>query len=1700
LFEEQVVRTPDAVAIVYKDKQLTYRELNTLSNQLAHYLIGLGVGPEIMVGICAERSLEMLAGLLGILKAGGAYVPLDPACPEKRLQHMMEDTAVSVVLTQEHLVSRLPKSEVNVVCLDKDWEEIARKGTKNPESKGTSQNLAYVIYTSGSTGTPKGVQISHVALTNVLTSIQQIPGICESDVLLAITTLSFDMAALELFLPLMTGSCVVIAPSDSTYDASLLMEIIRCSGATLMQATPATWNMLISAGWEGSTKLKVLCGGEALTNKLAVQLLPRVKELWNLYGPTETTIFSSVYQVRQSSVIYTGCPIANTQIYILDAHLQPVALGVPGELHIGGDGLARGYLNLPELTAEKFVPDPFSGAPGARLYKTGDFASYAPDGNIRFLGRRDDQIKIRGFRIELQEIGSILAQHDSIKEAIVVASEDIAGEKRLVAYVVPKKASEVSTDGLKYYLAKCLPDYMVPFFFVFLDALPLTSNGKIDRKILPAPDFSHRFLQEAYVPPRTLAEEVITDILAEVLGIGSIGIHDNFFALGGHSILATQVISRLNMTFNITIPLRSFFEMPTVSGLSGVIEEFKAVNKATDSDEVHGRSALSPIKHALLEKTEKGQDAYLPQRRSIHRGSTRLSDNLSFAQERLWFLNRMDPDNHSYNVASGLRLKGKLRRHALQKSLDEIVRRHEVLRTNFAAQDGSPVLVIHPVTGVQIREIDLAGKPASDREAETADILAEEAQRSFDLSTGPLLRVLLLRLHEQEHILLVTVQHIVYDGWSGGVFLRELSVLYEAYAKGEASPLPELKMQYADYAVWQRQWLQGEVLEKQLSYWKQKLQGAPPVLELPLDRPRTAVQTYKGARESLALSSGFTEALKALSQRENVTLFMTLLAAFQVLLYRYTGSEDIVTGTPVANRTLVEIEDLIGFFVNTLVLRTDLSGDPTFREVLGRVRETTLDAYGYQDLPFERLVEELRPERNLSHAPLFQVFFNMASQQQNIANFYDMTVEPLMLPGMQSKFDLTLYVKEQSNNILLSIVYNADLFDSARIHEMLAQYQLLLERMTEEPQLRISGFSLVTQHSGRILPDPAEKLAEPCYEPVTHIFASWALRSPSTPAVSQGGHVRTYRELADSASMLARILVAQGMRPGEVTVLVGPRSYGFVTGFLAVFLSGGVILPIDQRLPADRQRLLLQEANTTRLLYIGELRSEDAWMMEFVPSSFLLDPDEGHVVSPVNNPTNIENQMLPQLSPDDPACIFFTSGTTGVPRGVLGSHKGLSHFLLWQRDTFSVSTEDRCAQLTGPSFDVILRDIFLPLISGAMICLPPKDIDISSEDILSWLAFEKITLLHIVPSLAQNWLLNQGGKTLLPQLRCIFFSGEPLTDQLVLQWRETLPGPGMIINLYGPTETTMVKSFFVVPSAIPPGIQSAGRPLPQTQTLVLSKTGQLCGIGEPGEIVIRTPFRTLGYINFPEEVSGRFVKNPFRDDKDDLLYYTGDLGRYCPDGSLDILGRMDDQVKIRGVRIEPAEVAAVLAGHPDVKACIVASRKDLRQETVLVAYVVPSSADRPAFSELGLYLGKRLPLVMVPSAFVFLESLPLTPNGKVDRRALPGPDLFQLDSAESFVSPGTPEEQSIAGIWSEVLGIQRIGIYDNFFALGGHSLLATRVVSRMNRIFNITIPLRSFFEAPTVSGLSSLMQDIRWQIQGKDPIRNKSDEHASGEL
>jgi amino acid adenylation domain-containing protein len=1687
LFEAQVERTPDAVAVVFEDKQLTYRELNRRANQLAHYLQKLGVGPEALVGICMDRSLETVVAFLATLKAGGAYVPLDPIYPQQRIAFMLNDSQISLLLTQKQIMLELPDAEVRkrtVVCLDTDWKDIDGLRETNPSSDVVAENLAYVMYTSGSTGKPKGVKVPHRGILRLLFGVEYVQ-LDETQTFLQLAPISFDASTFEIWGALLHGARSVLFPARIPTPKEL-GDALHQHKITTLWLTASLFNTIINEAPEALSDIRqLLIGGEALSVahvQRAISLLPAT-QIINGYGPTEGTTFTSCYRIprqvdRSVNSIPIGSPISNTEVYLLDKHLQPVTIGSPGELYTGGDGLARGYLNRPELTAEKFLPNPFS-EPGSRLYRTGDLARYLPDGNIEFLGRIDNQVKIRGFRIEPGEVEAMLTQHPSVQQVVVLAREDTPGDKRLVAYAVPDQDATPAVSELRSFLKSRLPEYMVPSTFVLLDRLPLTPNGKIDHAALPVPEKKSPELERNYLSPRTPLEEALTKMWSNVLGIPRVGINDNFLELGGHSLMATQLICRVRDTFQVELPLDSFFNSATVANLAQIIENDKLRTNGLQFTAIH------PVPC--------GGD--LP---------------LSFSQRRVWFLQQLEPENVSYHFQVIFRLTGILNIPVLERSLSEMVCRHEILRTTFPAINGRPVQVIHDAPPFRLPVVNLQPLPEAEREAEVQRLIKKEIQRPFNLNQLPLIRWTLLKLSENEHLLVHVEHHLLHDGWSFNVFVRELMELYKAFSAGNPSPLPKMPIQFVDFALWEQEWLQSEAAKEQLAYWKGKLTGHS-FLELPSDRPRPAVQSFRGAAPRMDLPLNLCAELRSLSRRENVTLFMTMLAAFVTLLHRYTGQVDFCVGSGVANRRWRETEGLIGMIINNIVLRNDLSGNPTVRELLTRVRDTTLEAYAHQDLPFDKVVEALQPKRELSHNPLFQVIFG----------FHDAPMSDVELPGLDvnlvvglsngsAKFDLNVIVIPHSNQHLgrsrgetdgLTLLweYNTDLFDEATMTSMIGHYQRLLESMVADPERRISDFPMLTEaEKQQILFEWNDTGKDyPKGLCIHQLFEAQAERTPDAVAAVFEGQELTYRELNRRSNQLARYLRTLGVGPEVLVGICVERSLEMIIGLLGILKAGGAYVPLDPAYPKERNAFMLQDTQASVLLtqqrLVEELfedgrskplLSEAEGIENGDPRSSIFDPQLKVVCLDTDweiIAQQSDNNLVNGVSADNLAYVIYTSGSTGQPKGTGVPHRAVNR-LVMNANYVNLEPTDVMAQVSNCSFDAATFEIWGALLHGAKLVLITTDVAISPKDFAEQIEQKKISVLFLTTA-----LFNQMARelpTAFKNLRHLLFGGEAADPRWVAAMLEHDP-PKRLLNLYGPTEATTFASWHLVEN-IPEGATTIpiGRPIANTEIFVLDPHFQPVPIGVPGELCIGGDGLARGYCNRRELTAEKFIPNSFSKEPGARLYKTGDLVRYLPDGNIEFLGRIDHQVKIRGFRIELGEIESALSQHSAVQQTVVLAREDIREEKGLVAYVVPNQQSTPTINDLRTFLKQKLPDYMVPSTFVMLDSLPLTPNGKVDRRALPAPDQSRPELVNSFVAPRTSVEEALAEIWAEVLNVEEIGIHDNFFELGGHSLLATQVISRVREILQLEVPLRALFENPTVATLAVKIAEIQAQKVG----------------
>ncbi|NJL41114.1 MAG: amino acid adenylation domain-containing protein [Leptolyngbyaceae cyanobacterium SM1_4_3] len=1586
LFEAQVRQQPDAIALRFNGQLFTYQTLNQGSNQLARYLQRRGIRVEMRVGIGLERGVEAIAAMLAILKAGAAYVPLDPSYPPERLHFMVEDAGISIVLTQADWAESFQTNSVTVVCLEQDWNAIAQESDENLSTACTSDQLAYVIYTSGSTGTPKGVMVPHRAVNRLVCETNYVQ-IKAGDRIAQVANLAFDAATFEIWGALLNGGQLIGIDRETTLSPPDFVSQLQQQNIDILFLTTALLNQTVSQIPAGFRSLKYLLFGGEMVNVERVRSLVqqgKPQHLIHVYGPTENTTFSTWHEIaavpENATTIPIGQAIANTQVYLLDAHLKPVPAGVWGEIYLGGDGLALGYLNRPEMTAERFMtvkfPRPDAPPQQKRLYKTGDRALYRADGNLEFLGRTDHQIKLRGFRVELGEVEMAIAHHSAVQTAVVIVREqDGSQDRQLVAYVVPKGTGKLAERELRSFLKQTLPDYMVPAAFVVMDALPLTPNGKVDQKALPPPDLT--VIGEAPVSPTTSLEASLVELWTQLLGRPA-GIHDHFFELGGHSLLATQLVSRIRDRFQVELPLRNVFETPTIAQLAQKIESLK--HPILEGQEFANREAELVSSGNERNERAAGKGQQTGEEASLLPSSPSPIP-LSFAQQRLWFLYQLTPNSPFYNVPAAIRVTGRLDRPALERSLREIVRRHAALRTTFTTLNGQPVQVVTH-GNVELSVVSLHTVASGERERISQQLAKIEAQRPFNLATDPPLRMTLLQFDSAEAVLLLTLHHIVADGWSLGVFLRELGYLYSAWVEGRSPTLPPLPVQYTDFANWQRHWLQGEVLEKQLTYWRKKLHHLS-VIELPQDRPRPAVQTYQGATCSLQISPALTQALETLSQQSGVSLFMTLLAAFQTLLYRYTGQEDVAIGSPIANRHRSEWEGLIGFFVNSLVLRSDLSGNPSFRELLEQVRTVALEAYEHQDLPFEKLVEELDPDRDLSRNPLFQVAFALQNAPMQPLELPGLKLEPAPLESGSTRFDLEVHLWEPNHGLRsvwqsqagLSgfIVYSTDLFERDRIQRLVGHFQTLLEGIVANPDARLLELPLLTFAEqeqivewsrsplapletggtrGSIPPlkGSGESVQNFCFH---HIFEAQVQLTPEAIALVSERESLTYAELNRRADLLAQTLQHLGVQPDTLVGLCVDRA-DMVIGILGILKAGGAYVPLDPSYPGDRLHFMLTDAQVSILL-------TQSWLVEKlpVPPAQILCLDQPLCPRPkffflereTANP--LDHQGIPNgsksinmgdctVTSDRLAYVIYTSGSTGTPKGVLLTHRGLCNVVEAQRQLFQPSRNSRILQFSSLSFDASVFEIALAIASGGTLYIPPKSAQLPGMALVKFLQDHAITHALLTPS-----VLAVLPSAELPDLQVLITGGEACSSQVVDRWAANRH----FFNAYGPTETTI----WATVARLHPGDRplTIGRPVPNTQVYILDAALNPVPIGIPGELYIGGAGVARGYLHRPALTRERFVPNPFlgqekrerEQEKElipdcllpaDLLYKTGDRALYHSNGVIEFLGRVDHQIKIRGFRVELGEIEATLQRHAAVQDAVVIASGDSNSR--LIAY------------------------------------------------------------------------------------------------------------------------------------------------------------------
>lgn len=1665
LFEDQVTVDPFRAAAVCGNQSITYGELDARANQLARHLQSFGAGEGSLVALLLDRSIEMLISMLAVLKSGAAYLPLDPDYPEDRVSSMLQDSAASILLSRTSLLDRhfsvLPgasSGKLTIVDLDLNVDVLQKvSATPVPGSKN-SERPAYVIYTSGSTGQPKGVVVPHRAVVNFLESMAREPGITSSDTLLAVTTLSFDIAVLELYLPLTVGARTILVERETAVDGAKLLALLKQTQATLLQATPSTWRMLLAAGLNAQPQLKALCGGEALSADLASPLLDRVGSLWNMFGPTETAVWSTCARMEKGSPITIGRPIANTEIYLLDTRMGLAPIGVAGELYIGGAGLAQGYLNRPELTAERFVAHPFS--PGQRLYRTGDLARYRTDGQIEYLGRNDHQVKVRGHRIELGEIEVAIATAPGIRQCVVIVREDRPGDARIVAYFVKDGAQGLSEVELRQRLSSRLPAYMVPQHFVELQKLPMTQNLKFDRKALPAPvTDTVESVSAAEIQPETAVQLQLSQIWQNILGRQRIGLDANFFNLGGHSLLATQVMARVREEFKVELSLRHLFEAPTLAQLSQLIENQKQDQQNT------GNAWSGPVRLTHAD-----------------------APPLTLMQQRLWYLEQLNPGTAVYNLPAAFRLVGALDSSALNASLNAMIARHGSLRTTLDQVSGVPVQIIAPELLVDLQPVDLTLLPEVNREAEVQRLTALEGARPFELSQLPLFRVQLYALSSSEHVLFFMPHHAIFDGWSFDVFLRELRSFYAAFTQGTQAVLPELPVQYSDYAVWQKDRVQGNRHGRELNYWSHQLSGDLPVLEIPSDRVRPPVMSFRGAAEEFSLSASLVQKLTELARTEGATLHMVLLSAFKTLLFRYSGLTDLIVGSPVQGRSFRETEDLIGFFVNTLALRTRLSGDessspmsvtyPSFREVLKRVRETCLDAYAHQEMPFETLVEELKPVRDLSRTPVFQAFFTYQDVTNREWTLGDLEIRQFNVQNTVSPTDLSLWVKETGKGVTGAMDYSSDLFDPETIQAFLAQYAALLESVARAPETSIDRLEILSQEEKNLLKSWNETSRHFAPDSTVHALLEQQARiSPDAIAVQSAGSSAslTYSELQSRAGALARILISEGVTPGSLVGLCVDRTPDLLVALLGILKAGGAYVPLDPEYPADRLEHMIQDSGMSVLITQTHLYRDLPPSVSELGTVLQLDQLPGFLSGTETKNSNpsegdaSSQESLPIVPLESPAYVIYTSGSTGKPKGVVVPHRAVVNFLLSMKERPGIQSRDALLALTTLSFDIAALELLLPLVVGAQVVIATREQASDGAELKRLIETHAISILQATPS-TWRFLLASGWKA--AGTFKVLCGGEALSQDLA---RDLITAAGSVWNMYGPTETTVWSTCSEVTDASKPVV--IGRPIANTQAHVLDAHLNPVPVGVPGELHIGGSGVTTGYLHRPELTCERYILDPMDLTGKSRLYRTGDLVRFRRDGNLEYQRRNDQQVKVRGHRIELGEIEARLQEHSSVQQSVVLVREIKAGDVRLIAYLQPVAGQEIEPLAIRKFLRGVLPEYMIPQLIMELQSLPQTPNGKLDRKALPLPPEWSTQSQRRSVPPRSAAEKFLGDLWVRTLGLASVGVDDNFFDLGGHSLLSMQVISQVEKSTGVKLNPRLLL-LNSLEQISNLLPEV----------------------
>ncbi|WP_128646167.1 non-ribosomal peptide synthetase, partial [Rhodococcus sp. BS-15] len=1646
LFADQAERTPDAPALVFGDETRTYAEFAASVERLARVLIAQGVGPDCAVGLSIRRSFDLLVGMYAISAAGGAYVPLDPDHPVDRLGYVLDTAKPVLVLTTTNDMPQLPAGTVTVLVDDVDLTDVPGGRITNADRVAalTEDDLAYVIFTSGSTGRPKGVAVSHRAIVANISWRQREYAMSAADVVLQKTPFTFDVSVWEFFWPLQIGAALVIAEPEGHRDPAYLARVIGERSVSVTHFVPSMLSVYVAepTAAQADSLRMVFASGEALPAR-TVNAFHSISnaELHNLYGPTEAAVDVTYYRTQQveEASVPIGAAVDDTDLYVLDEGLRRSPRGVEGELYLAGVQLARGYLGRTDLTADRFVADPF-GEPGDRMYRTGDLVRRRADGLIEYIGRTDFQVKLRGLRIELGEIESALLAEPEVTQAAVLLHSSEQSEQQLVGYVVSTDP-DIDHDGLADAVRRRMPEYMVPPVFVVLDEFPLNASGKLDRKALPAPDFAS--LAREYRAPSTDTESALVSIFETVLGIDRIGVDDDFFTLGGNSLNATRVIARVNAERGSAVDVRAFFDAPTVAELAAAVDS---------ADSTNARPPL--VAHQRPERVP-----------------------LSLAQQRMWFLNRFEPDSAVNNIPVAIALSGELDFTALQTALIDVLDRHESLRTVYPDHDG---IGFQRVLESDAEAVDLERLAAT--EADVPAVLLEFALRPFDLAVQLPFRAVLLETSETEHVLAFVVHHIAADGFSMGPLTRDVVAAYVARTNGQEPQWTPLEVQYADFTLWQRAVLGSEddpesLISEQENYWRHQLGGAPDQLELPTDRPRPVVATTNGGTHTFEIDAELVRALEKLGKDHNATTFMVVQAALAVLLAKLAAAEDIVVGTPVAGRGDAALDDVIGMFVNTLVLRSEVDPRASFDDMLREIREVDLAAFSHADVPFERLVDVLAPVRSQARHPLFQVMLTFQNLDRTSVELPGLSISAVDYEADLAKFDLqvTLWDSAPSDSgsagLTVALTYAADLFEKSTMVQFGERFLRVLRAVTAAPAAAVGDIEVLDSDERlRALDRVRPSAATASGAVLGDRFDARVLADPEAGAVTFEGRTLSYGELSARANRLARELISHGAGPETLVAVALPRSADLVVALLAVLKSGAGYLPIDATYPAERLDFVMLDARPVVL--VAGIDNHDALPATDIP---VVAIDETTASTHSSAPVTDADRLRP-LRENNTAYVIYTSGSTGTPKGVRISHRNVGRLLDNTAELYRFGNTDVWTMFHSFAFDFSVWELWAPLLSGGRVVVVDFFTSRSPDAMVELLVRERVTVLNQTPSAfyqlidAERRLDSDAGEL---SLRYVIFGGEALDPNRLDRWVARHGERPMLVNMYGITETTVHVSFRELHlSATPTAVSSpVGDAIPGLGVFVLNSRLQPVPPGVVGEMYVAGEQLALGYLNRPDLSAVRFVAHPFSD-HGERIYRTGDLARLTVDGELDYVGRSDSQVQLRGFRIELGEVEAVLERHESVSRAVVEVRTDDRVGDRLVGYVVPEHGFVVESADLAEFAGGFLTGYMVPDAFVVLDALPLTPNGKLDRRGLPDP----VFAAKEFRAPSTPVEEIVARVFGEVLGVDRVGVDDDFFALGGTSLVATQVVSRLGVELGASVPVRALFEASSVGALASRME------------------------